>query len=192
MQETEIVPLFSLEGVDGSGKSTQQKLVSQYMDVRGFVIATPSSPSHNQLGEFIRANVRELEPNLRNRLFLLDMEYIVETESSKSAYDAMLWDRHLDSFLTSNPEMTIDEALVMARNVVPPTRTFLLDVSVDTILHGRKDVHDQHTVPEWLELKAARYREAADRWPERIEVIDGTLPRDQITAHIGQTMLGYI
>lgn len=184
-----MTPVFSLEGIDGSGKSTQQKLVTKFLEENGLKVATPTSPSHNILGEFIRSNVRQLEPGLRNRLFLLDIEYIDDTIPPDC--DTVLWDRHVDSFYASNPEMDLEEAAKLTEGITPPLKTFFLDVDIETIMKLRTEVHDHHTIPEWLKMKAERYRELAQVEANlgRIVTIDGTLPPDEITAQISSVIL---
>jgi dTMP kinase len=189
---SEIIPTFSLEGIDGSGKSTQQLLVQQALESMGIQVALPTSPSHNVLGELIRSNVNELEPSLRNKLFLLDIEHTAESIGRDNQVDIVLWDRHIDSFYTSNPEMSPAEARTLTSKITVPRKTFLLDVSVEVIMKSRGEVHDHHTIPEWLEMKVDRYKELAMSYPDRIIVIDGNAPRDEVTSQIVGSVLEHL
>ncbi len=181
--------IYSLEGIDGSGKSTQQELVRDQLLLSGVTISTPTSPSHGVLGEFIRSQVRVLDPRLKTKLFLLDIEHENLLMSESPDVQAALWDRYIDSFYTSNEEMTIDQANEATKHLTAPLRTFFLDVPVSVIMDDRQEVHDHHTVPEWLEMKRSRYLDLANAHPERIEVIDGTAERLEICNYISSVIL---
>jgi len=181
--------IFSLEGIDGSGKSTQQELVRNELLSSGITIATPTCPSHGVLGEFIRDNVRDLDPRLRTKLFMLDIEHENLALSEQEEIDAVLWDRYIDSFYTSNQEMTAEEATQVTSHLDSPVRTFFLDVPIPVIMNDRKEAHDHHTIPEWLEMKRARYLDLAGVHTDRIEVIDGTIDKITIAKHISAVIL---
>jgi dTMP kinase len=181
--------IFSLEGIDGSGKSTQHNLVRKHLKNSGIELATPTNPSHNILGEFIRTNVRELDPWLRNQLFILDIEHENRVIANDRTVDAVLWDRYIDSFYASNQEMTIAEAEELTAALDQPLRTFVLDVPVVVIMEDRKEVHDHHTIPDWLEMKRQRYVDLAEAYPARIEMIDGTIEKEAIAQHIAGVIM---
>jgi len=180
--------IFSLEGIDGSGKSTQQGLVAAELLEDGIQIATPTSPSHGVLGEFIREQVLDLDPWLKTRLFMLDISYENEIISRRPELRATLWDRYIDSFYTSNEEMSVADAEAATVELEPPIKTFILDVQVSLIMDSRTEVHDHHTIPEWLEMKRSRYLEVADIYPDRVEVIDGSSDMGVISQHIARVI----
>lgn len=66
--------MFNLEGIDGSGKTTQIPLIKKSLERAGFTVHIFKNPSTSMLGEFIRKNVKSFDPWLRNRLFVLDMQ----------------------------------------------------------------------------------------------------------------------
>ena len=117
--------MFSLEGIDGSGKTTQIPLIKGSLDRAGFTIRIFKSPNTNLLGEFIRKNVRIFDPWLRNRLFILDMQAtLMDQEKNFDPNVVLLWDRYIDSFYTSNPEMTLKEADLLVAEMPLPVKTF--------------------------------------------------------------------
>ena len=106
--------LFSLEGIDGAGKTTQTPLIAAALKQLEFDVRILKSPSTEPLGEFIRKHVRTLEPWLRNALFVLDMQATMRSHTKDDSSNVvLLWDRYIDSFYASNPEMTLDDALTL-------------------------------------------------------------------------------
>lgn len=173
--------MFSLEGPDGSGKTTQIPLIRSELERRGFQVNLLKSPDTTQLGEFIRSNVRELDPWLRNNLFLLDIKYTLKKNDTSSRTVVLLWDRYIDSFYTSNKEMSLGESLDLVKDLPKPVVTFLLDIDPKYIFSERQATLDHHSDPDWLQQKVDRYRELATLEPERFLVIDARLPIEEVT-----------
>ena len=183
-KNTEIVNMFSLEGPDGSGKTTQLPLIKSSLEGLGLKVRILKSPDVTPLGEFIRSNVQRLDPWLRNNLFMLDINYTLRNLGTPDPSLVLLWDRYIDSFYTSNKEMTLTESLSLVHDLPKPRKTFLLDMDSAYIFTERKETLDQHSEPVWLEQKVNRYRELAALDPERIVKIDARLPIEEVTRRI--------
>ncbi len=180
----EIPNMFSLEGPDGSGKSTQIPLIKESLKKRGYEICILKSPDTTLLGEFIRKNVRELDPWLRNQLFLLDISYTLKKVENIKQPVIFLWDRYIDSFYTSNKEMSLQESIDLIKDLPRPSKTFLLDMESRYIFIERQATLDHHSDPVWLNLKVERYHELANLEPERFIKIDARLPIVEVTRQI--------
>ncbi len=179
---------FSLEGIDGCGKSTQLRLLREEIEKCKFRVAALCSPSTSPLGEFIRENVRQLEPWVRTELFLLDIRCSIQQASGNGA-DILLWDRYVDSFYASNPEMTEEEAELITANLPKPTKTFFLDIEPRYVFSERAQVVDHHCDPKWMAMKATRYQALLTRYPERMVRIDARQEQGVITNQILQHIL---
>lgn len=180
--------MFSLEGIDGVGKTTQAPLIKDVLESYGFAAHLLKSPDTTLLGEFIRANVRHLDPWVRNQLFLLDIQATLR----RFRYEAdvvLIWDRYIDSFYASNPEMTLDEAEELVRPLARPYRTFWLDIDPSVIFDRRKQSLDHHSDPIWLQLKVDRYRQLYALHPSRIIRIDADRPKASVTEQITNTIM---
>ncbi len=175
--------MFSLEGIDGAGKSTQAPLVKSTLQERGYEVKILKSPDETLLGKFIRNNVKKIDPWLRNELFLLDIKNSLKKIEDGSE-TIFLWDRYIDSFYSSNEEMSLSEANNLTKNLPKPNKTFLLNINPETVLKKRKEVLDHHSVPKWLRQKNERYKELSRIYPDRFSVIDATLPIDKVTQKI--------
>lgn len=177
--------MFSLEGIDGSGKTTQTPFIKESLERAGFTVRIFKNPSTGLLGEFIRKNVRLFEPWLRNRLFILDMQAtLMNQEKNHDPNTILIWDRYIDSFYASNQEMTISNAVNLVANMPVPAKTFWLDIDPMIVLSQRSEATDDHSDPEWLSLKQHRYGELFQRYPQRIVRIDGQQSINKITNQI--------
>lgn len=175
--------MFSIEGIDGAGKSTQVTAVKELLQEMGLKVRTLKSPSNTLLGEFLRKNIAKIEPTLKHQLFLID---ILESLKNISETDdeIILWDRYIDSFYISNQEMTLNEAVEFTKDLPKPVKTFFLNISIEDIFSERADsVHD-HSSIEWLKLKSNRYSELVKNESDRIIVLDGRQPISEITKQI--------
>lgn len=182
--------MFSLEGIDGSGKTTQVPLIKEALELVGFSVLVFKSPSTSIFGEFIRKNVRTLNPWLRNRLFILDMQItLMDQEKKLDPRAVIIWDRYIDSFYTSNTEMTIEEADNLVAQMPTPIRTFWLDVEPTIVLTKRSEVTNEHSDIDWLTTKQKRYSELLHRNPQRIVRIDGQQPVELVTRLIVEEII---
>jgi dTMP kinase len=182
--------MFSLEGIDGSGKTTQIPLVREYLERVGFLVRIFKNPSTSVLGEFIRKNVRSFNPWLRNKLFILDIQaMLMDQGENPDPNIVLLWDRYIDSFYTSNPEMTIEEANKLVFEMPTPIKTFWLDIKPAIVLKNRSETTNEHSDPKWLSLKQQRYNELLRKNPKRIVRINGQQPIESVTKQIAEEII---
>lgn len=174
--------MFSLEGIDGSGKTTQTPLLKKSLEEFGFTVHIFKNPSESTLGEFIRNNVRSFTPWLRNRLFILDMQAtLMEQKKELNPSVIFIWDRYVNSFYASNPEMTIEEANELVTEMPIPIKTFWLNIDPSVVLSQRSQATNEHSDPKWLLMKQERYKELLQKNPDRIVNIDGQQPINLVT-----------
>jgi len=162
---------YSLEGIDGSGKTTQMKEVSIALRELGYNVLVLKSPSDTTLGNFIRANVKILDKQLLRDLFLMDIK---NQQRSADEYDLIIWDRHVDSFYSSNDDMSLDEYKQIYEIIGFPEKTFFLDLDPSIVTEQRKEAVDYHVIDSWQQEKRRRYLELEKLFPERIIKLDAT------------------
>jgi dTMP kinase len=160
---------FSLEGIDGSGKTTQIKEVSNFLKKIGYKVLVFKSPSDTLFGNFISANVKKLEKQLLRDLFLLDIK---NQQKSAKHYDLIIWDRYVDSFYSSDNDMLLNEYKKICEEIGLPEKTFFLDLNPNIINRERKETIDHHVIKSWQEQKRKRYLELKKLFPNRIKKID--------------------
>jgi len=187
----------SFEGLDGSGKSTQLRLLAERLTAAGRDVVVTREPGGTELGERIRELVLHgghVAPWAEAALYAASRAQHVE-EVIRPALDrgaTVLCDRYVDSSVAYQgvarglglervlelnlaavggllPDLTflllVDPAVANAR--MPPTRDRL--EREDTGFHARAD---------------AAYRELAERFPERIVALDGSLPPGRLAEEI--------
>ncbi len=185
--------MFTLEGIDGAGKTTQMPLIKNSLEEAGFVVQIFKHPNTHILGEFIRKNIRNFDPWIRNKLIVLDMQAtLMDQEKNFNPNTIFIWDRYIDSFYTSNIEMTLEEANSILAEVPLPIRTFWLDIEPNIVLTQRKEATNQHSDPEWLALKQQRYNELFRKNPQRIFRIDAQQSINIITKQITEEIIKII
>lgn len=196
---TEILPIipveisvpkahFSLEGIDGVGKTTQLLLLEKELILRSIPVQIGKSPSPTPLGEFLRSNMGNLKKWERNTLFLMDMIGILR--DNKGTGKVLIWDRYKDSNRVANKDMTIQEAEQSVACLPETTRTFLLDLDPEIILTSRKQSLHRHSLDiDWQREKRQRYLNLAERDKPRIIVVDASMKEDQISEFISQLII---
>jgi dTMP kinase len=183
--------MFAIEGIDGSGKSTQSKEVVRRLEELGIQATRVTSPSDGVTGQFVRKNIKTLKYWERNALFLLD--FIHSLRDHPDSDEVLIWDRYVASGYTSNKDMTIPQAIEWLSSLPQPTRTYLLDIEPNAVLKLREDsAHDHSADTSWQEFKRGRYMELASLFPGQIQVIDAIEEPEKITEIIIKDIVSHI
>lgn len=96
------VPLFiTLEGIDGSGKTTLAKRLREELVRRGAKVFLTKEPTSSWLGEAVRRSVEEdQDPQIQTLLFLADrLLHVGEIREHLDADETVVCDRYHDSTL---------------------------------------------------------------------------------------------
>jgi dTMP kinase len=187
----------TFEGLDGSGKTTQVKLLQAALESEGREVVTAREPGGTELGERIRALVLhgdEMTPWAEALLYAAARAELV-AEVVAPALDRgadVILDRYLDSSVVYQGVargLGLDEVLELNLHAVGgllPDRTFVL--AVEPGLAGSR----VGGVPDRIERAdqsfhahaAAGYERLAALFPERIVLLDGNLPAEMLAARI--------
>lgn len=184
------MPLISLEGIDGAGKSTQVELLAAALRAEGWPVVATREPGGTALGERLRDLLKgavPLAPRTELILFAAARAELVE-EVIRPALDAgqvVLCDRFADSTRAyQGAGRGLDPALVeasitLATGGLAPSLTVLLDLPPALALARRPsspgDRFESNTLG-FLERVRAGYLELARAEPARWLVLDATLP----------------
>jgi dTMP kinase len=188
------MPLFiAFEGGEGSGKSTQVKLLADWLTGHGQLVFATYEPGATSVGKAIRSLLLETDEQITPRsealLFAADRAHHVETELRPmlAAGRHVLCDRYVDSSIayqgTGRTLSTGEVARLSqwATEDLLPDLTVLLDID-PTI--GLTRAGGGATGPDRLEREQltfhervrAGFRELAGRAPDRYLVLDATRP----------------
>lgn len=192
---------ITIEGPEGSGKSSQLPELAEYLESRGFEVVKTREPGGTKIGDQIREVLMrmdntELHPRTEILLFLAARAQLVEEviKPSLEQKRIVLCDRFGDStlayqgyghgFALENLRSLLD----FATGGLKPDLTILLDVDIMTGLKRKK------AKEEWNRLDAfelsfhervrAGYYLLAEHEPERWKIIDGSQAPDLVQAQI--------
>jgi dTMP kinase len=177
----------SFEGIDGSGKSTQAALLAVALRAEGREVVTTREPGGTELGERVRSLLLAdgaITPWAEAALFAAARAQLVaEIIRPALARGAdVVCDRFLDSSLAYQGlarELGVEPVLELNRLALggaTPDCTFLLLVPLEEATRrssGRPD-RIEGEGHSFLERVDRAYRQLAERFPERIVVLDGT------------------
>jgi dTMP kinase len=191
--------LISVEGLDGSGKSTLCLGLADALQGRGLEIRSLREPGGVDAAERIRRLVHDPElevgPRCEALLFAAARAQLV-AEAIEPLLEAGVWvllDRFVDSSLAyqgGGRELGIDEVAEINRFATQgllPERTLLLTISTEL---GRERARSRGAAADRLEREhdaffarvAAAYEVIARREPARIRALDAEQSPDRVLA----------
>ncbi len=189
---------FSLDGIDGVGKSTQLRLLVQRLEERGQHVITCREPGSTKLGESIRKIllddwdtpidiVSEMLLYMSSRAQLVQEVIRPALESGKT----VIADRYLlASVVYQGHGGALDTNSIwdvgrVATGGLLPDLTLVLDLPLD-------EASTRLGEPDRIEARGDAYREAlrkgflaeATRQPERIQIVDASGTEDEVAERI--------
>lgn len=196
--------LITLEGIEGSGKTTQASLLRDALRSERIPVCLTREPGGSPLAERIRDLIltpREepLAPESELLLFLAARaQHVARTvRPALERGEVVVCDRFTDATVAyQGGGRTIPEPFLRSLNRwatggLEPSRTYLIDVPVDVGL-ARAKGRSGPAGPDRIEAEArgffeavrARYLELARQEPERIVVLRGTDPEEALAHQI--------
>ena len=200
---------ITLEGPEGSGKSSQLPDLAEFLSGQGWDVLTTREPGGTPIGDQIRQILmrldnQELHPRTEILLFLASRAQLVEQVIKPALREGklVLSDRFGDSTLAYQGYghgidlATLRAMLDFATDMLKPDLTLLLDVDVEIGLQ-RKRKED-----EWNRLDAYAlafhqrvregYHELCRQEPERWRVIDAMQPKDAVQLALRQAVMQFL
>ena len=185
---------IALEGGDGSGKSTQGRLLCTWLEGLGHTVVVTREPGGTEFGHTVRELVLHgdhVAPRAEALLFAADRAHHVETliRPALARGEVVITDRYMDSSIAyqgAGRDLGVDEVRelnVWATGGLLPALTVLLDLPADVGRSRRAGVHDR------LESEADDFHFAvrehflalARADPDRYLVVDGQLTAERIS-----------
>ncbi len=181
-----------IEGLDGSGASTQVAMLSEYLASKGYKVLITKEPTNNLVGGLIRGQLThewKSNPECLQLLFAADRSHHLEKEIIPALEKGfiVISDRYMYSSLAFG---SIDCDIEWLENInskfLKPDVSVILnvppEVSVERIAHSRAgfELFEDKT-------KLEKVRAAFDKLSKEqkdIIVIDGTLPVNKVSMAI--------
>ncbi len=198
---------ITLEGPDGSGKTSQVKPLADFLIAKGYPIFIAREPGGTQIGEQVREILMRLDnttmhPHTETLLFCSARAQLVEEVIKPQLADGkiVILDRYADSTLAyqgyghGNDLDLIREILRFATGGLKPDLTVLLDIDSETGLKRRKQGGGEWNRLDAYELELHQrvrqgYLEMAKAEPTRWVVVDASPPPDMVQSKLQKTIL---
>jgi dTMP kinase len=187
----------TFEGLDGSGKTTQAERLAARLEGEGVEVVATREPGGTELGEKVRDLVLHgghVSPWAEALLYAAaraqHVEEVIRPALGQGA--SVVCDRYIDSSVAYQGvgrELGLDRVLELNLAAVGgllPDRTFLLALAPGEIGARLDREHDrlERESDEFHARAAEGYRELAERFPERIVVLDATRPADELAEEV--------
>lgn len=197
---------ITLEGPEGSGKSSQIPALAQYLEAQGYRVLCTREPGGTSIGDQIRAVLTsmdnpELLPRTEILLFLAARAQLVAQVIRPALREGkvVLCDRYGNSTLAYQGYghgldlNSLRAMLNFATEGLKPDLTLLMDLDIKTGLARKK------SIDEWNRLDAyevsfhervrAGYLQLAEEEPERWQRVDASMPKDDVQTMLRQIVL---
>lgn len=198
--------LIAIEGIDGSGKTTQAKELKKILKKNGNGVYFTKNPTDGEIGKFIRqilAGKKHFSPVSFQYLFVADRAYQQSELSEKLkkghmvVTDRYFWssvaygaeDRGIDFKKGQSADVLLSAFGILSTyyQFMVPDITIYLKISPRTALEriskerASKDIYDQKGK---LENVAAGYDWLIKKFPKEFIILDGERPVAEITEEI--------
>ena len=201
---------ITFEGIDGSGKSTQLRLLSGDLRVRGFDVLTTFQPGGTPLGRRLREAFLETEENVHPMaellLFAADRAQHVNflIKPALAAGRIVISDRYADATAAYQgagrgfDEKIVNQVIKLATDGLKPDLTLFFDIPIEKAIlrtHSRTDNEtiknknrmDSETTDFYERVRNA-YLKIAEKEPKRFKIIDAGGSIDEVHAKVSEVV----
>ena len=203
---------ITFEGIDGSGKSTQLRMLSGELRQRGVNVITTCEPGGTPLGRRLREAFLETEetvaPMAELLLFAADRAQHVEFLINPALEEGrvVISDRYADATFAYQgagrgfPEATVNQIIKLATGGLKPDLTLFFDISVENALNRmrsrsetgeRINRMDAETADFYSNVRTA-YLALAEKEPKRFCVIDANSSVAEIQSKVIETTTKFL
>lgn len=193
------MPLISIEGTDGAGKTTQIQILAEELERRGITYRVLREPGGTELGEEVRAILKgasyEIAPMAELLLFNAARAQLIHgvVGPALAAGELVILDRFTDSSLAYQGvarglgEAPVRAACDLATGGLRPDLTILLEITMDVRNErigspGRDRIESAGDA--FFAAVIAAYSDLARREPSRIVALDASRAPQAVAADV--------
>lgn len=203
---------ITFEGIDGSGKSTQLRMLAGELRQKGIDIIATQEPGGTPLGRRLREAFLETEetvaPISELLLFAADraqhVEFLIKPALAEGR--TVISDRFADATFAYQgagrgfDERTVDQVIELATGGLRPDLTLFFDISVETAMLRMSSRNAAEAVTNRMDLETAefysRVRDAylgiAASEPDRFKIIAADGSVDEIQKQVAATVTEFL
>ena len=203
---------ITFEGIDGSGKSTQARLLSGELRLKGCNVLTTMEPGGTPLGRRLREAFLETEetvaPLAELLLFAADraqhVEFLVKPALEEGKI--VISDRFADATIAYQgagrgfPEKTISQIVNLATGGLKPDLTLFFDLPIEKAILRANSRSENETVRNRMDSETTdfykRVREAylkiAEKEPKRFRVVQAGDSVEEIRARVLEIVMKFL
>jgi dTMP kinase len=201
------MPFISIEGCDGSGKTTQAQILQRSLENQGFEVVLTKEPGGSKFGEMLRNIIlsSEIEDSMTEFLMLsaARRDHVLEIQKHLAENKIVITDRFSDSSIAYQgyakglPIQDIELITKMVAGECMPDLTILLDVSLEVMhertkaSHAHKTFYDMKGFDFHKKVKEG-FLQIAHKYPKRVVIINADLSIDQVSEQIREIISNHI
>lgn len=186
---------ITLEGIEGSGKSTNLKFINEYLDKKNIAYINSREPGGGPIGPKLRSLLLDVDsvisPEVEMLLMLADRKDHVDNLILPNLNNNkwVISDRYMDSTIAyqgGGREIDVKKILATAEilNLPEPSLTLLFDLPIDVALERAKQRGNLDRFEREPEEFHQRIRDAyislSELHPNRIKVIDSSQSKENV------------
>ncbi len=203
---------ITFEGIDGSGKSTQLRLLAGDLRMRGFDVLTTLQPGGTPLGRRLREAFLETEetvhPMAELLLFAADRAQHVNflIKPALETGKIVISDRYADATVAYQgagrgfDQKIVTQIIRLATDGLKPDLTMYFDVPIEKAIVRTTSRTDEETKrnrmdredSEFYSRVRAAYLKIAEREPKRFKVIDASGSIDEVHQKVTEVIARFL
>jgi dTMP kinase len=202
---------LSLEGIEGSGKSTQIKLIQHFLESKGMRCLVLREPGGTTFGEKLREAILSsstpISPLAECHLFLASRAQLLHEKIlpflTGAPNSAVIVDRYMDSTLAYQGKarnLGLETVLELHQHrplSMVPHRTYFLDIDLKTSYErqekrGQSKDYFESEAAEFHQKLIEGYREVANLFKDRIHRIDAHKSEQEVSQEILKDLEGLL